>query len=103
MQLCSGAVSYSSGFEIHAALVCVCYLLCQFIQHAGADRRGVCAEDVLLGLLQLPVVLVPAGQTPRPSLKHAVRVGLGGVYLYSVCVYVLLTLVTRSLPRCGPV
>lgn len=38
------------------------HLLCQFIQHACADCCSVGAEDVLLSLLYLPVILVPTRQ-----------------------------------------
>lgn len=54
------------GFEIQNPKSCPCarhpHLLGQFIQHACADCGSVSAEDVLLGLLHLPVVFVPASQ-----------------------------------------
>ncbi len=34
-------------------------LLSDLVEHTSTDGRGVCAEDVLLCLLQLPIILVP--------------------------------------------
>ena len=36
------------------------YVLRKIVQHACADGGGVCAKQILLCLLKLPVVLVPA-------------------------------------------
>ena len=34
-------------------------LLSLLVEHSSTDGRGVCAEDVLLGFFDLPVILVP--------------------------------------------
>ena len=40
---------------------CELLLLAELVEHASADGSGVSTKDVLLGLLQLPVILVPGG------------------------------------------
>lgn len=37
------------------------YLLAQLVEHPGRDGCGVSPQQVLLGLLKLPVVLVASG------------------------------------------
>lgn len=50
------------------------YLLSQLVQHASADGCRVRAQDVLLGLFDLPVIFVPARRLKRydiPASREA--------------------------------